>query len=265
MIPKSFKPQFEIATDAGAAPRSRAIRVTGELDNATSDALNAAFEQIVAEHDIDELVLDLHQVSFVDSSGMRSMIILERAAAEHQIRLVLLPPPDQVTELLRIAGVADRLSLVFAAPDGDGGGDFSERVELELARDSLAPSAARAEIREALSGLLDDAEMGNAVLLTSELVTNAVLHPHCPPSSPITMRITTYKRGRVRVDVEDGGGGFDPSVPKSATSGGGQGLFLVDRCAARWGAQRANTSHGPGFRVWFEFGPGAERADVPPA
>lgn len=260
MSQQSFKPHFRVTVDGSWAPGSRSIKVAGELDSGTSEMLTEAFERTVEEHNLAELVLDLREVSFVDSAGMRTMILLQRAADDREVRLVMMPPPAQVTELLRIAGVADRISLVFPAPEAAPGSEFTELVELELPRDPLAPSRARSEVRELIAGLLEEAELANLVLLTSEVVTNAVVHPDCAEGSPISLRIASYPRG-VRIEVEDSGEGFDPAVPKASSSrGGGQGLFLVDQCSARWGAHPVQTEHGARFRVWFELEPGEPTA-----
>lgn len=257
MTRKSFKPEFRITVDDSSTARMRSIEVAGELDSGTCEDLIEAFERTVDDAKLGEVRLNLRGVTFIDSAGMRAMIVLERSAGERGIRLVVLPPPDEVTELLRIAGVADRLNLA-RAPGDIPASEFTERVELDLRPDRLAPSRARAEVRETMAGLLDDAELANLVLLTSELVTNAIIHPDCPDDAPIALHIAAYPAG-VRVEVDDPGEGFDPAAPVSSR-GGGHGLFLVDRCAARWGAQRVQTERGARFRVWFELEPGAPGA-----
>jgi anti-sigma regulatory factor (Ser/Thr protein kinase) len=125
-------------------------------------------------------------------------------------------------------------------------------VNTVLDREPTAPGRARAEVREALAGRLEEEDIGTVVLLTSELVTNAVIHPTAPRDSTIGLRISVRANG-VRVEVDDQGDGFDPSAPAVATGRGGRGLFLVDRCAASWGARRTEPECGNRFRVWFDF------------
>lgn len=121
-----------------------------------------------------------------------------------------------------------------------------------LDREPAAPSRARAVVREALVGRLDEADIAIVVLLTSELVTNAVIHPGASRDSTIGLRISARPNG-VRVEVDDPGDGFDPSAPAVATGRGGRGLFLVDRCATSWGARRTEAERGDRFCVWFDF------------
>lgn len=87
-----------------------------------------------------------------------------------------------------------------------------------------------------------------AVLLTSELVTNSIVHG----SGAITVVVVELPDG-IRVEVRDAGG---PSIPRmnvsnvsTATAEGGRGLFLVDRLATRWDHTRGTT----GLTSWFEL------------
>jgi anti-anti-sigma factor len=241
---------FRIETDESG--RRRSIKATGELDSGSCGGLLEAFEQATAGAEPVEVSLDLRDVSFIDSTGMRSMIQIERAADEREIALVLVPPPDEVTELLRTAGIAERMRVAPGAATERLGPEFFDRVDLELQREPRAPSLARAEVREALEGRLDDADIATVVLLTSELVTNAVIHPTAPEDSSMALRFWVYEEG-VRVEVEDPGDGFDPGSRSSSSRHGGRGLFLVERCAVSWGARRTEDERGPRFCVWFEF------------
>jgi anti-anti-sigma factor len=245
---ESFARPFRIET--GQSEGLREIRASGELDSGTCDALLEAFEQAIAGPGQKAVSLDLRAVSFIDSSGMRTMIQIERDAKAAGIELTVVPPPDDVIELLRTAGIAERMNLAGGATaTGSFGPDFFERVNLELDREPSAPSRARGEVREALGGRLDEADVATVVLLTSELVTNAVIHPKAPSAGKVGLAIYVHEDG-VRIEVQDGGDGFDPANPEASSPHGGRGLFLVDRCASSWGARKVD---GGRFCVWFEF------------
>jgi anti-anti-sigma factor len=252
---EGFGEHFRIETSVYS--EGLTIAVGGELDSATYGELLDAFERALPELESGAgLTLDLSNVSFIDSSGMRAMIQLERDAGKRGLELVLVPPPDDVTELLRTAGITDRMNLATAADRGPLGFNFSDRVDLDLDSEPHAPGRARAEVREALAGRLADADVATVVLLTSELVTNAVIHPKAPEDTSVCLRIWVYDAG-VRVEVEDCGEGFDPAAPTTTAAEprqrGGRGLFLVDRCSASWGARHTEHEQGRGFCVWFEF------------
>jgi len=108
--------------------------------------------------------------------------------------------------------------------------------------------------REILSNRLADSARADTLhdlhLLTTELVTNAVLHAGAGEDDKIELRVAT-EPALVRVSVTDPGGEdtpavqeLDPEVP------GGMGLFLVEQISARWGVERAP---GGRNRVWFEL------------
>jgi PAS domain S-box-containing protein len=113
---------------------------------------------------------------------------------------------------------------------------------------------AAADARRLIDALEPDINhdlLGDARLLVSELVTNAVRHADLPEDSMIEVRAVAEPQRLIRVEVHDDGTGFDPSdLSLQETDDGresGWGLVLVDRLASRWGVER-----GAGFTVWFE-------------
>jgi len=87
---------------------------------------------------------------------------------------------------------------------------------------------------------LEGSVLADLQLLTSELVTNAVLHAGTP------LELTVTVSDCVTVMVHDIGDG-EPQI----TSGevGGWGLRLVDQLSVRWGVLPAD----PGKIVWFDL------------
>ncbi|MDQ2826478.1 MAG: ATP-binding protein [Actinomycetota bacterium] len=81
-------------------------------------------------------------------------------------------------------------------------------------------------------------------LLTSEIVTNAILHGRAGPKL-----IVEIDDGVVRVGVHDMG----PDVPvrriARADDVSGRGVVIVDELASAWGVE---PELGGGKRVWFE-------------
>jgi anti-anti-sigma factor len=222
------------------------------LDSATSEQLVARLQHLPPAARRHELVLDLSEVSFIDSSGMRAIIMAERSAGERGLTLTILQPPEALTDLLRVAGIANRARLAPQAVYAPPVPPFVERIELELAREPAAPARARTELREAFSGRLSDADRATVTLLTSELVTNAVIHPARGVGEGVGLRITAYP-DRVRVDVSDAGSGFDAgSLPPGPRETGGHGLVVVDGLASRWGTRRVTIDDRDRFSVWFE-------------
>jgi anti-sigma regulatory factor (Ser/Thr protein kinase) len=120
---------------------------------------------------------------------------------------------------------------------------------LTLSAKAESVPAARAFVRarcEAWGG--DAAACDAAVLLSSELVTNAVLHARTP------MSIDVERRGeRVRIEVRD----FHPALPLprryNVDNATGRGLRLLETMASAWGVVKVPDVEQPGKIVWFEL------------
>lgn len=243
-------PTFEVRVEPGAG--STTIVVSGELDSATHDQLAQALETEFGRQELEKVVLDLRAMTFVDSAGTRILIQAQREADRRGIALEVLSAPREVTALLRMAGVTERINVV-GSPSTIADEEFLERIDMELERELTAPAQARAEVRDVFGSVADKAELATLVLLTSELVTNAVIHPRPSRDQRLGLRITAYPE-RMRIEVDDPGDGFDPEAPLEPTDTGGRGLMLVDTASAGWGAGSAPTPRGERFTVWFELG-----------
>jgi anti-sigma regulatory factor (Ser/Thr protein kinase) len=164
--------------------------------------------------------------------------------------------------VLRLSGVEPVKERTERPCDDPCDFPYPEWVALELAVNEQAPRQARAEVREALAGRVSQSESEVAVLITSELVTNAVVHPVHRDGASIRLCIGADER-RVRVEVTDSGRGFEPAeLTPNDNASGGRGLVVVDRGATRWG-----TSNHDGFSVWFELASAsgiAQRMDAAP-
>jgi anti-sigma regulatory factor (Ser/Thr protein kinase) len=119
---------------------------------------------------------------------------------------------------------------------------------LRLSATLAAPSEARRAVAAALSDV-PHRVLAELELLVTELVTNAVRHGGLGEGDAIELRV--IQRGRViRVEVAEGGPGFDPAtalIPDPEAIGG-WGLLLVSRLASRWGVTR-----GAPNVAWFEM------------
>jgi anti-sigma regulatory factor (Ser/Thr protein kinase) len=105
---------------------------------------------------------------------------------------------------------------------------------------------ARGLVAKALADLPDRRD--DAVLMTSELVTNAVLHTNSRRPGGTVMITVLESAGGVRVEVADSGSELTaPVVRAEEFAADGHGLFLVQSLADQWGYLRDET----GTTVWF--------------
>ncbi len=124
--------------------------------------------------------------------------------------------------------------------------DEGSAVVMDLPADYGSPARARTLVGETLDrwNLRQLADPG--MLLTSELVTNAVRH------AGTGMRLTISRIGadRVRVAVTDHAPGVSVRVRDANDDAeGGRGLFLVEHLSAGWGSAVDDT----GKTIWFEL------------
>jgi anti-sigma regulatory factor (Ser/Thr protein kinase) len=115
---------------------------------------------------------------------------------------------------------------------------------LSLERTSNAPREARGRVRN-LHDVIGPERVEDAVLLVSELVTNAVKYG---PEHEAIRLIIQNDGQRTRFTVHDLGLGPLPEMREVGDPApGGHGLRLVNSLADRWGVERGST------RVWFEL------------
>ncbi|MFD8965025.1 ATP-binding protein [Streptomyces sp. NPDC059568] len=105
---------------------------------------------------------------------------------------------------------------------------------------------ARLELRKALAGWgLSELE-DSAVLIVSELLSNAGLHAKVTPEQIIETRYFRSS-GALRIEVHDGSSDRPQPRTPDPEATDGRGLLLVDALADEWGvADRA----GPGKMIW---------------
>jgi anti-anti-sigma factor len=99
---------YPFVTEWAFGPQELAL--PGTLDLATV----AAFESSAAERRIagQDLVIDLTDLTFLDSTGMTALVELDRSLKETGASLVLAHPRPHVREVLTTAGLDTVISLV---------------------------------------------------------------------------------------------------------------------------------------------------------
>lgn len=109
-------PPFSIGiAEAGAA---FTITIAGELDIASEPELAGALEQAL-EAAPAAVVVDLREVEFMDSTGIRALAQARQRCAEAGRRLVLMRPSPHVLRPLEVCGLAKVFDIV------DGPGQFT--------------------------------------------------------------------------------------------------------------------------------------------
>jgi len=92
---------------------ARLIRAAGELDLSTVDQLR--HELHAARENATTAVLDLSQVTFIDSTGLQLLLEETRAAVVSDWAFFILRPSAAVRRLIELSRTADLLPLIAPA------------------------------------------------------------------------------------------------------------------------------------------------------
>ena len=94
-------------------PARDCVRVSpvGELDIATVDKLEGEIVRL-RESGFDRIVLDLREVRFIDSTGLRLVLELDAAARADSHQLQVIRGSDIVHRIFEVTQVADRLDFI---------------------------------------------------------------------------------------------------------------------------------------------------------
>jgi anti-anti-sigma factor len=100
--------EFSVAVHAEGSVEIVAVR--GEIDLATADAvradLNGAFERA------GNVVLDLREVTFMDTQGLAVVIEAQQACAAEGTQFAITRAPDHVHRLFDMIGLTPRLTVL---------------------------------------------------------------------------------------------------------------------------------------------------------
>jgi anti-sigma B factor antagonist len=96
--------------EVAPAPYGAILSIAGELDIATVPRVRGALAS-PAVAGADTVVVDLTEVTFMDSTGLAAVLELERELTARGGRLVIACPEGPARLLLDVTGVAARLEL----------------------------------------------------------------------------------------------------------------------------------------------------------
>jgi anti-sigma B factor antagonist len=111
----------DFAVEVRTEDRATVLAVRGELDLASSTALEQALEQAqTAQPEL--VVLDLTELEFMDSTGLSVLVKANQRAHDAGKRFALVKGSPQVQRLLTLTGVTDRITVAETPEELLGGG-----------------------------------------------------------------------------------------------------------------------------------------------
>ncbi|HLX50762.1 MAG TPA: ATP-binding protein [Streptosporangiaceae bacterium] len=133
------------------------------------------------------------------------------------------------------------------------------RHRVPLAAGPAAPAQARGQVRAAICTWDVPVDPDVAILLTSELVTNAITHE----VGETIMLAISCSGNHLRVDVHDSSCALPVPEDAPVDAETGRGLMLVNSLSSEWGCYRTPTGKAVYFTLAFESAPG-ENGDFAP-
>jgi anti-sigma B factor antagonist len=99
---------FETTRDGTVA----VVAPNGELDISGATILEAELERLAADPELGSVVLDLRGLEFMDSSGLRLVVLADMRAREAGRRFALIRGGETVHRVFEITRMSDRLEFV---------------------------------------------------------------------------------------------------------------------------------------------------------
>ena len=108
MEDQALGPELTLATER--AGTRAVVSVKGELDAYSAPGLEEEVTALLAD-DVADLVFDLSETKFLDSSGLRAILTAQRRLADRDGKLALRAPSEPVRRLLDITGLTDHFAV----------------------------------------------------------------------------------------------------------------------------------------------------------
>jgi anti-anti-sigma factor len=88
------------------------VAPTGELDLSGAAVLQAELDRLAQDGELGGLVIDLRRLAFMDSSGLRLVVLADMQAREAGRRFALVRGDETVHRVFEITRMSDRLDFV---------------------------------------------------------------------------------------------------------------------------------------------------------
>jgi anti-anti-sigma factor len=102
--------RFSFATTIDGARANVVLR--GELDLPATSCLEPELTRLADEPGLAEVALDLRDLDFMDSSGLRAVLDGARLLGENERRLILVRGPSPVQRVFELTRTTERLDFI---------------------------------------------------------------------------------------------------------------------------------------------------------
>jgi len=210
-------PAFEIVhTDT---PHTCIVHLVGDVDVAVVPEIKSGLQDALGGG-CENVVLDLAEVTYADSSALGLLVWLDRRMAPQHGRLVLAGANSDVARILELSGLVSVAASIATSEDVSsalGGLDLPSRpkdllwhLDIDVSPDVNRLSAVRDEVSESVAPLgFSEGAIFDIKVALGEALANALRHGK-PESgeAEVGLGIDAYD-DRVVIEITDNGLGFD--------------------------------------------------------
>jgi anti-anti-sigma factor len=100
----------ELTIDISMSGQSARVALAGELDIATAPALEQKLGEL--PDDVGQVILDLRELAFIDSTGLRVVLGLANGFGVSNARVVVVRGPDPVQRVFALTGADRELAMI---------------------------------------------------------------------------------------------------------------------------------------------------------
>ncbi|WP_161952638.1 STAS domain-containing protein [Actinoplanes sp. TFC3] len=87
------------------------MTVSGEVDSVTADQLEKAFLDAVRHHQPSHVEVNIEGVTYLDSTGIRALVLCQAGARAAGCRLILVKTPPAVYRVLETTSLLDHFGV----------------------------------------------------------------------------------------------------------------------------------------------------------
>ncbi len=229
-------PAFEIAEQT--TPRTCVIKLSGDIDTAVVPELQAQLGSVLAGG-CENVVLDLAEVVYADSSALGLLVWLDHRLGPGGGRLVLSGSNPDVERILELSGLVTFAASIGTSADVSSALAglqlkevpldllWSQRFEMPADVNELA--SARLRVCESIEPLgFTESAMFDIKVALGEALANAIRHGSGNADEAVLIDVCAYE-DRVVLEVSDSGCGFDgmPSKSEDLYAPGGRGIMFM--------------------------------------
>ncbi len=103
------------ATIVAREGESVTVKVTGEIDMATTPALRSCLAECLAEG-FSHVTMDMSEMEFIDSSGLGVLVWALKELRARDGELIIKDPPSIARKILGVSGLTPYLEIVTGEP-----------------------------------------------------------------------------------------------------------------------------------------------------